>query len=217
MKILCVSDQLDPLVYALSMKERFKDVDMVMAAGDLPSEYLGFITSILNKPLLFVLGNHDSIQQGREGRGFEMVSADKASGSINVGFRLRREEDLLVAGLPGSMRYNRGENQYTDFQMRLHILKLIPHLLYNRLRYGRFLDILLTHSPPLGIHDKKDLCHTGYKSFLWFMRIFKPRYLIHGHIHLYDLNDVRVSRYAETTVINAFSRYLLDTGDANVR
>lgn len=218
MKILCVSDQLDPLVYSLSTKDRFKDVDLVLAAGDLPPEYLGFIVSVLNKPVLYVLGNHDhfSSPQALEAP-YNAARFDNCTGAIDMGFKSRVESGLIVVGLPGSMRYNKGDNQYTDMQMRLAIFKLIPRLLYNRLRYGRYLDVALTHSPPLGIHDKKDLCHTGYKSFLWFMRKFKPRYLIHGHIHLYDLNDVRVSRYADTVVINAFSRYILETEEPNGR
>jgi hypothetical protein len=46
------------------------------------------------------------------------------------------------------------------------------------------------------------------------MRTFKPKYLVHGHIHLYSLSDVRVTNYEETQVINAFSHYVIDTGDA---
>jgi Icc-related predicted phosphoesterase len=46
--------------------------------------------------------------------------------------------------------------------------------------------------------------------FLWFMRRFKPRYLLHGHVHLFDLNAPRISRYYETDVINIFSSYVLE-------
>jgi Icc-related predicted phosphoesterase len=45
------------------------------------------------------------------------------------------------------------------------------------------------------------------------MRVFKPKYLIHGHIHLYDLSDVRMTTYGDTQVLNAYSHYTLDTGD----
>jgi hypothetical protein len=43
------------------------------------------------------------------------------------------------------------------------------------------------------------------------MRTFKPGYLVHGHIHLYDLSTVRVTRYCQTTVLNAFGHYVIDT------
>jgi Icc-related predicted phosphoesterase len=219
MKILCVSDQIDPLVYSSAIKERFSDIDIVLAAGDLPMDYLDFIVSSLNKPLLFVFGNHDLREYryykgGGEGPILNSVEQDKYNhGVIHIGSQVRQEEGLIIAGLGGSMRYNRGENQYTDFQMKLEILRLIPVLVFNRIFRGRYLDILLTHAPPRGIHDKEDPCHRGFKAFLWFMRTFKPRYLIHGHIHLYDLSDVRLTAYGDTRVLNAYSHYTLDTGD----
>ena len=95
--------------------------------------------------------------------------------------------------------------------MKRRLIALIPTLIMNRLRYGRYLDVLVTHAPPAGIHDKNDPCHRGFNAFLWFMKAFKPRWLIHGHIHLYDLQDIRVSKYLDTTVINAYSHYILDT------
>jgi len=205
MKILCVSDQIDPLVYSNSIKDRFADVDMILSAGDLPLDYLEFIVSCLDKPLLFVFGNHHT---------YELTNKTfEGHGCIHVGSKVYKEEGLLVAGLGGSMRYNLGENQYTEFQMYVEILKIVPRLLINRLFYGRFLDILLTHAPPNGIHDKKDKCHQGFKAFLWFIKKFKPKYLVHGHIHLYDLSDQRQSRWMETNVINAYSHFVIDTSN----
>jgi Icc-related predicted phosphoesterase len=122
---------------------------------------------------------------------------------------VQKEGSLLIAGLGGSMRYNKGKNQYTETQMFFRICRLIPALILNRIFRGRFLDILLTHAAPRGIGDREDPCHRGFKSFLWFMKLFKPRYLVHGHIHLYDLSDVRSSRYENTTVINAYGHILL--------
>jgi Icc-related predicted phosphoesterase len=216
MKILCVSDHIDPLVYTNTIKERFGNIDIILGAGDLPLDYLDFIVSSLNKPLLFVFGNHDvncfkqtfALDQAL----FTKVdSFPPSSGSIHVGSKVHVEEGLIFAGLGGSMQYNHGENQYTNFQMNLEILKLIPKLVFNRIFRGRFLDILLTHAPPQGIHDKPDKCHWGFKAFLWFMRVFKPKYLIHGHIHLYDLSEVRTTRYYDTLVINAYSHYVINT------
>ena len=94
--------------------------------------------------------------------------------------------------------------------MKIRILKLLPRLFFNRLFRGRYLDILLTHASPLGIHDKPDLCHKGFKEFLWFMRVFKPKYLIHGHIHLYDYSETRITKYCDTLVVNAFSHFIID-------
>ena len=95
--------------------------------------------------------------------------------------------------------------------MSFRIALLVPRLFLNKLLRGRAVDIVLTHASPRGIHDRDDLCHRGFKCFLWVMRVFKPKWLVHGHIHLYDLADVRISSYGETTVINAFGHWILDT------
>jgi uncharacterized protein len=215
MRILCVSDQVDPLIYSPRMRERFKDVDLVLSAGDLPPEYLGFITSMLNKDLVYVMGNHDISEL--EARGVrrwledEKEMVDPSTGAIDAGFRLKRVEGLIILGLPGSMLYNGGPNQYTEGAMARRLALLVPRLLLNRLLHGRAVDLVLTHAAPQGIHDRDDPCHRGFKCFLWLMRTFKPKWLVHGHIHLYDLADVRISSYRETTVINAFGHWVLDT------
>jgi Icc-related predicted phosphoesterase len=218
MKILCISDHIDPLVYSSSIKERFKDIDVVLSAGDLPMEYLEFIVSSLNKSLFFVFGNHNLTElyrykksDGMAANNWESEDTGYGSGAVHIGSKVKTEDGLIIAGLGGSMRYNYGENQYTEFRMNLEILKLIPVLIINRIFRGRFLDILLTHAAPRGIHDKEDPCHRGFKAFLWFMRVFKPKYLIHGHIHLYDLSDLRTTRYQDTLVVNAFSHYIIET------
>lgn len=203
MKILCVSDQIDPLVYSNSIRNRFAGVDLILSAGDLPLDYLDFIVTSLNKPLLFVFGNHHVE---------EMANGDKGGfSSTHLGSKIRKEAGLIIAGLGGSMRYNRGPNQFTERQMYYEIIKLIPSLIFNRLFHGRFLDVLLTHAPPKSIHDKPDKCHCGFEAFLWFIKTFRPRYHVHGHIHLYDLSDVRCTRCLETEVINAYSHYVIDT------
>jgi hypothetical protein len=220
MKILCISDHIDPLVYSPSIKQRFADVELVLSAGDLPMSYYDFIMSTLNKPLLFVFGNHnlrymplftgqaDAFLRSRlAARG---IDDHLPTGAVHVGTRVRREKSVLVAGLGGSLWYNGGENQYRELQITLRVLKLLPRLLYNRLRFGRYLDILLTHAPPFGIHDKDDPCHRGFKTFLWFMRVFQPKYLIHGHIHLYSASTVRRSRFEQTTVVNAYDHVVID-------
>jgi hypothetical protein len=220
MKILCVSDHVDPLVYSAAIKQRFADVDLVLSAGDLPLSYYDFIMSTLNKPLLFVFGNHnlrymplfkgqvDAFGRGRlEGQAGD---AYLPTGATYVGTRVCREKSLLVAGLGGSLWYNGGDNQYKEYQIALRILKLIPRMLFNRLRFGRYLDILLTHAPPFGIQDQDDPCHRGFKTFLWFMRKFKPKYLVHGHTHLYSTSAPRMSRYERTTVVNAYDHVVID-------
>ncbi len=218
MKILCIADHVDPLVYTSQVKDRFKDIDLVLGAGDLPMEYLGFLSSTLNKPIVFVFGNHNlktlTLFNRRMSLYSDIESLDPLLqnyyGSTYTGERMTRLNNLLILGLGGSKRYNNGDNQFTDFQMYWNILRRLPGLLWNRLRYGRYLDILLTHAPPFGIHDLPDRCHEGFKAFLWFMRTFKPRYLVHGHVHLYDVNANRRTTFRETEVVNAYDHCVIE-------
>ncbi len=217
MKILCISDHIDPLVYSQSIKSRFKDVDLIISSGDLPLRYYDFIVSNLNKPLVFVFGNHNLKRihfykpqyRSQLGALYDLASFHGV-GAIYLGGRVKMVKGLILAGLGGSMWYNGGLNQYTEIGMFFQIVRLLPKLLFHRIFHGRFLDILVTHSPPYGIHDLPDRCHTGFKVFLWFMKVFKPRYLIHGHVHLYDKNAERSEKYLDTEVINAYNHCLIN-------
>ena len=218
-KILCISDQIDPLIYSNQVKERFKDIDIVLSAGDLELSYYGFIVSNLNKPLLFVFGNHNLKRIGHYRREYSETSfssvpgnefIERTYGSTYVGLKIRKIDGLIIAGLGGSRQYNKGINQFTETQMFFNILKLLPGMLFYRIFHGRWLDILLTHAPPYKIHDREDLCHRGFKSFILFMRWFKPRYLIHGHVHLYDLNEIRETLYLDTRIVNAYEHTIIE-------
>jgi Icc-related predicted phosphoesterase len=219
MKILCISDDRDPLIYSSQVTQRYADVDVVISAGDLPLKYYEFIVSSLNKPLYFVFGNHQtqylhryirrsSLEEAR----YDHVQMGWGIGGQCIDGKMVRDNNsgLLLGGLGGSMRYNRGDHQFTEFDMFLRMMKLLPHLLYNRLRYKRFVDVLVTHAPPRGIGDGEDRCHTGFRVFLWFIRWFKPRYVLHGHMHLIDANAQRITRIGETEVINVYRSYLLE-------
>ncbi|MFP4382615.1 MAG: metallophosphoesterase [Spirochaetia bacterium] len=219
MKLLCVADHIDPIVHSSQVKKRFHDADIVISAGDLPMRYLGFLAGSLNKPVLFVFGNHNLnyLNQFKKNNRPHMDLTSQLShkilnyfGATYVGGKLIRIKGLIIGGLGGSYRYNKGENQYTEAQMRFKIIKMLPKLLWNRLVYKRYLDILVTHAPPRGIGDQEDICHRGFKTFLWFMRVFKPKYLLHGHVHLYDLNAERKARYANTTIINVYNHFVLE-------
>jgi hypothetical protein len=214
MKILCVADQVDPLIYSPRLKQRFRDADLVIGCGDLPLSYYDFITTSLNKPFYFVFGNHN-LQRLQEYRwksatGLAPPRPAPSLSECYLSGRVRREKGLLIAGLGGSHWYNGGPNQYKDTQMFFRALGLLPALLINRIRWGRWLDLLVTHAPPFGIGDQSDPCHRGFKTFLWLMRVFKPACLVHGHIHLYSEQAERRRRYHDTLVVNAFSHVLLE-------
>jgi Icc-related predicted phosphoesterase len=85
-----------------------------------------------------------------------------------------------------------------------HVLSLVPGLLRNKLRHGRYLDIFVSHSPSWGILDGEDFAHQGIKAFRWLVETFQPRYHFHGHVHHYHPDAVNESRLGRTTVINTY-------------
>jgi len=200
MKILSVSDEVEEAIYNESLKDQFSDIDLVLACGDLPPHYLEFIVTKLSAPLLYILGNHDQGSHSADGH-FRI----EPRGCINVDEQIVKLQGLLIGGLEGSMRYSyQGGPQYSEQDMRLKAIRMIPNLWWNRFRYGRAIDILITHAAPFGIHDGTDPCHTGFRTFLHIMRIYRPRYLIHGHMHVYNNDTITQTTYYDTQVVNTY-------------
>lgn len=208
MKILSVSDKVEQLLYSPALKRLYGDVDLVLGCGDLPFYYLEFIVTMLGGPVFYVIGNHANAVRKRYAPEEDW---QYPGGCTNIDERVVRYKNLLIAGLEGSMRYNNNPHfQYTEREMTAKVWRLVPALLWNRLRYGRYLDILITHAPPYQIHDREDTCHTGFRVFRTFMKRFRPRYLIHGHVHVYSPTEPTESRYYETTVLNTYGHRTLE-------
>lgn len=206
MKILTLSDVVDDRVYSPAIRDRFGDVDLVVSCGDLPFEYLEYVVTMLGKPLFFVLGNHaQALIRAHDGS-----IKTEPEGCVNLHRRLVVYKGLRLAGLEGSMRYRPGDHQFTQLQMYMLAARMASKLWSHRVRTGHGLDILVTHAAPKGIHDAEDLCHQGFDAFLWLMDTFKPRYLIHGHIHLYRQDAPRVTRYGDTLVVNTYGYQVID-------
>ncbi len=226
MRILGISDTTDTLIYSSAAKEIFKDVDIVMSAGDLPLKYYDYIATVLNKDVCWVYGNHNlddfDRMMSKHNSPSDSAFEDFANGNkmhilphfgglfADGKVIYDKHHDLIVAGLGGSMLYNGGKSQYSEKQMQRRILKLRGKLKSMKRKHGRYLDILLTHAPPRGIGDGEDLCHRGFECFLSFMDEYKPKYLLHGHVHLIDLNSPRETLYNQTKVINIYKTFILD-------
>lgn len=199
MYILSISDILIPFIYSPQAAERFSGVELAIDCGDLPYYYVEYLISTLNIDLFFVRGNHSKETEFTTGG-----MRQGPLGGIDLHRRVINHHGLLLAGVEGSLRYRDGPFQYTQSEMWIHVFHIIPHLLFNRLIYGRYLDILVTHAPPWGIHDQSDLPHQGIKAFRWFIQVFKPAYHFHGHIHVYRPDTPLETQVGQTRVINTF-------------
>jgi Icc-related predicted phosphoesterase len=198
-KALSLSDVIVQFIYSPHIRKRFSDVDLVIGCGDLPYYYLEYVISSLNVPLFFVRGNHDKeIEYGAAG------SRKGPLGGIDLHRRTIRYQEMLLAGVEGSLRYRKGPFQYTQGEMWLHVIALLPGLIGNKLKHGRYLDIFVTHAPPTGIHDAEDMAHQGIDAFRWLIKVFRPAYHFHGHIHIYRPDAVVETCYEDVQVINTF-------------
>jgi Icc-related predicted phosphoesterase len=204
-KILALSDQVVDRIYSLVAQGHFGGVELILGCGDLPYSYLEYIVSVLNVPLYYVPGNHDPVYHA-------WLPLARAEGGTNLDLRRARSKGLLLAGFGGCSRYRPdGVNQYTPAQASWRALWLLPGLLFNHLRYGRALDILITHSPAYGIHDQEEQAHRGLRAINWILAWARPRYHLHGHTHFFRNNlEPSVTRLGPTTVMNVFPYRLIE-------
>ncbi len=199
MKVLSLSDKVIPFIYSNQVCSRFPDIDLVIGCGDLPYYYLEYVLTKLSVPLYFVRGNHDHVvEYGGQGQ------RTHPHGGVGLHRRVKYFQDFIFAGIEGSLRYRPGPFQFTQAEMWGHVWYLAPQLMFNRLRYGRYLDVFITHAPPQGIHDQQDLPHQGINAFRWLIEVFKPAYCIHGHIHIYNPETQTQTQYVDTQVINTY-------------
>ena len=60
MRILALSDTPDKQLWDYLDRRLLDGVDLVLSCGDLPAEYLSFLTCFTNATILYVHGNHDT-------------------------------------------------------------------------------------------------------------------------------------------------------------
>lgn len=198
MKILAVSDTVVDWIYSPKMRQVLSGIDLVIGCGDLPAYYLEYIVSALDVPVFYVHGNHSLPREG------ENPKRELSSGQLDLHCRLEYYQGYSFAGIEGSLRYNEGIYQYSQSLMWLNVIRLVPAMMINLLKTGKYLNVFVTHAPPWGIHDQPDYAHRGSKAFLWFDRAFHPDYHLHGHIHVYRPDMETETQFGSTRVINAY-------------
>lgn len=210
--ILAVTDEIDPRIHSETLRERMGHVAFAVSCGDLPVSYLEFIADALNRPLYYVPGNH--------ARRCNDTSPCEPAGAVNLSGKVVQDPatGLILAGFPGCLRYEENQPaQYSEWDIGLMAARMAPRLQLNRLRYGRALDLLVTHAPPRGINDRPDPAHRGFETLRGFLERWRPPYHLHGHIHLYDRTEPFQQRFGDTDVINVFPYRLLDLEVAEAR
>jgi Icc-related predicted phosphoesterase len=198
--VLAIADEFHPALYDHFQPERWKDVDLVLSAGDVSPDYLDVLATRIDVPVFYVRGNHDGKYARSRYYGFE-----------NAHRRILEFRGLRIAGFEGSMRYNDGTCQLTEHQMS----RLVWWTELKALRNGKP-DIILAHAPPAGFHDGEDRCHKGFACFRRAIHAWRPAFFVHGHTHRYYGREL-VGRLEDTSVINAvgFHRFQALPGRAD--
>lgn len=195
MKILAVADREDPGLWDYFSPRKTEGVRLILSCGDLAPEYLEFLTTVINVPLLYVRGNHDGIYDVRE-----------PLGCVDIDDTVYTYEGLRILGLGGSYRYRDEKDMYTEKQMQKRIRKL-----KRKLRLSGGFDILITHAPCAGYGDLNDLPHRGFECFNDLLEKYRPKYMFFGHVHAeYGEFQREFIHPCGTKIINAYSRYMTD-------
>lgn len=200
MKILCISDRVERLLYGPSLNTYAGGVEAVVSCGDLPFAYLEYIITFLGVPVYYVLGNHDPAADSKEYPG----------GCTPLDERLVDVGGVTLAGLSGSPLYSYGPNQYTERQMYLRAWALTMKIWRRKLLSDRKPLVFVTHSPPFGLGDREDPAHVGFESFIGLIERHHPNLWLHGHVHLYGPNDHRETHRGETRILNVYGHQILE-------
>lgn len=201
MKILTIADEELMMFWDNYIPGRLKEYDLILSAGDLKAAYLSFVVTMARAPVLYIHGNHDTGYAVTEPEG-----CDSIDGQI-VEYR-----GLRILGLGGCLWYRPGDHQYSERDMKRRIRKLRWQIA----KYGG-VDIVLTHAPPRGVGDGEDRAHQGFECFLELIDTYRPKYLLHGHVHLsYGQDRTREREYHGTKVINCCEKYVIEIPDEEV-
>ncbi len=212
--VLAVSDEVDEALYADLGPVRA--AELIVACGDLPFDYLGYLMNCLDVPLAFVPGNHDpdlsGYQDSRAGltiRAGLPARAPWPDGAVNADGRIVDIAGLRIAGLGGCRRYSSGPNQYSDRQQASRARSLRRRARWRRLRGNPPVDVLLTHAPPLGVGDGADPAHRGFSALHGLVAGLQPGIMLHGHVLPHDA-AVPTRPLSGTEVRNVTGRHLLE-------
>ena len=195
MKILVVADHEEASLWEYYRPQKTEGTDLIISCGDLKKEYLEFLATMVNCPLVYVRGNHDS---------------NYDDNPIHVGENIEGKtydfHGLKIYGLGGSYRYREGLDMYTEREMKKRII-------FSRMTLALRdkVDIFVTHAPCKGYGDLDDYAHQGFSCFNDILNTYQPKYMLHGHVHKEYGNFQReIEHPSGTKIINACGHVFID-------
>lgn len=225
MKILAVADAPSRALSEGFDADRWRKegVELIVCCGDLPTDYLEFLSDAFPVPLLYVRGNHDDKWQSQP-PGENIDGKVVTFGGINF------------FGVEGAPDYNDGPIQYSERSMSWKLKTARP-----RIWLAGGVDVVVAHAAPLfcpnayricpkpvGIgrqcaygqlddagnprvcQDADDRAHRGIQALTDFVRTHRPRLFLHGHRHQTFGLGKRELQLGETRVIDAYGHVVLE-------
>lgn len=200
MRILAIADEESKGLWEYFDRKKLEGVDLIISCGDLDPAYLSFLVTLTSIPVLYVHGNHDG-----------KYDKSPPDGCICIEDQIYVYKGIRILGLGGSMRYSAGNHQYTERQMKQRVARL-RFQIFRR----RGFDILVTHAPAYQLNDGRDLPHQGFQAFRALLEKYRPKFFLHGHVHLsYGVSHKRYDKYEDTHVINAYEKCIFEFEDEN--
>lgn len=197
MKIMLVADEESKALWDYYEPSRTEGVDLIISCGDLNSDYLQFLVTMTNCPLLYVRGNHDGSYDRKP-----------PEGCIDIDDRVYNFRGLRILGLGGAMRYHPGPDMYTEEEMRRRIRRM-----KSRITLMNGFDLLVTHAPAKGYGDMDDLPHRGFACFNELLDRWHPAYMCYGHVHKsYGEFTREMEHPSGARLINAYQSHMLEVG-----
>ena len=121
MRVLALADEADKRLWDHLDRSLLEGVDLILSAGDLPADYLSFLTCFTHAPIYYIHGNHDVRYEKKP-----------PEGCICIEDTIVKIGGVRILGLGGSMRYKPGDCMYSEKEMQKRIRKLWFELFVNR-------------------------------------------------------------------------------------
>ena len=194
LRALIVSDFESMFIWDYFDRSHFSNIDLIISCGDLKASYLSFLTTMVAAPLIYVPGNHDSDYLIRPPEGCE----DLTKAIVTI-------KGVRFIGFGGANSRTPKPFHYTDKEVTRQIVKRMPEIC----AHGGF-DVLVTHSPALGLGDGEDSFHKGFLGYLALLDQFKPAYHLHGHQHMNYPGAKQIILHQGVSVINSYGYKIID-------
>lgn len=183
MKIIAISDR-PPRTPIVETVERERP-DLIVTLGDFDMYDLRGLERITAIPKIGVYGNHCS------GNYFGDFGIE------NMHLQTKEINGILFGAFEGSIRYKQGNAPMYTEEEAAELLKNFPYV-----------DVVLAHSPPRGLHDEDDPAHKGLEALRDYVIRQKPKYYLHGHT--YVSTGTQADILNDTTVIHVYADQVLD-------